>query len=357
MLFIVNTLATIPVSAIEIGQIPPSLVWVYYLLLASIIWVIWRYNWRLNILTAIPLTFMISGGYKATNAHTKILKRYAVFPLLIVAIVTSLIALKTSDDNLHVSFLAVGNGDAILIQTPNHQDILVDGGASAQDINLELGQKLPLWDRTIDMVILTHAHADHITGLVEVLRRYRVEHVLLPDVTDVTPVYDELQILIKSKNIQHTIARSGQQIKLDDEVTLSVLNPQHPPFSGTQSDIDNNSVVLHASMGAIRFLLTSDIMWEAEFALLNERADLTVTVLKVAHNGSSTSTTPEFLTVVNPQIAVFSLGTNSPQTHPSPQVIARLEDRIGSENIYRTDEYGSIEFITDGETLWMKTTR
>ena len=130
----------------------------------------------------------------------------------------------------------------------------------------------------------------------------------------------------------------------------------------TESDINNNGVVLHISVGKVSFLLTADIMWEAEFELINHRADLASTVLKVAHHGSYTSTTQEFLAVVNPKIVVILVGEDNPFGHPSGKVMVRLEEKLGSENIYltydkTTDEHGTIEFITDGKRLWVKTGR
>ena len=119
--------------------------------------------------------------------------------------------------------------------------------------------------------------------------------------------------------------------------------------------MDNNGVVLRLSTGDVSFLFTADTMWEAEFELITQRTDLASTVLKVAHCGSDTSTTAEFLAVVNPQIAVISAGADNPYGHPSPVVIDRLREKLGSENIYRTDKQGTIEFITDGERLWVKT--
>ncbi|MBA7703957.1 ComE operon protein 3 [subsurface metagenome] len=113
-------------------------------------------------------------------------------------------------------------------------------------------------------------------------------------------------------------------------------------------------MVLHISIGEVSFLLTADIMWEAEFELITHRANLTSTVLKVAHHGSNTSTTPEFLAVVNPQLAVISVGDENRFGHPTPEVMERLEGKLGSENIYRTDKQGTIEFITDGERLRMR---
>ena len=103
----------------------------------------------------------------------------------------------------------------------------------------------------------------------------------------------------------------------------------------------------------ISFLLTADIMWEAEFELITQRAALPSTVLKVAHHGSTTSTTPEFLAAVNPQLAVISVGEDNPFGHPTEEVVGRLENRVDPENIYRTEEHGTIEFIKDGERLWV----
>jgi len=261
------------------------------------------------------------------------------------------------DDNLHVSFLDVGEGDAIFIQTPAHQDILVDGGPSPQAVILEVSQKMPFWDRNIDLVVLTHPHADHIAGLVELLRRYRVKQVIYPDLDYDSPLYDEWLSLIEDEDIKGTVAQAGQQIDLGEGAIMKVLNPQIPFLVKTESDIDNNGVVLELSMGNVSFLLVADIWREAEFELINQRAVRQSTVLKVAHHGSNTSTSPEFLAVVNPQLAVISVGKDNPFGHPSGEVMARLKERLSSENIYRTDGHGTIEFITDGERLWVKVAR
>jgi len=284
-------------------------------------------------------------------------KKWVIPPLLVIAILVWVAAATMPDDNLHVSFLDVGEGDAILIQTPAHQDILVDGGPSPQAIGLELGEKLPFWDRTIDLVILTHPHTDHLIGLVEVLQRYKVKQVLYPDLDYDSPLYDEWLSLIKEKDIKYTIAQAGQQIDLGEGVAIKVLNPQEPLLSDTQSDTDNNGAVLRLSMGDISFLLTADIFWEAEFELIARRANLRSTVLKVAHHGSDTSTSQEFLAVVNAQVAVISAGVDNPHGHPSPEVIERLTDVVDREQIYLTSERGTIEFTTDGERLWVEVGR
>ena len=138
---------------------------------------------------------------------------------------------------------------------------------------------------------------------------------------------------------------------------IEVLNPRRPLLTDTESDVDNNGVVLRLEAGEVSFLLTADIMWEAEFELIARRANLASTVLKVAHHGSATSTTTEFLAVVNPHIAVISAGADNRFGHPSDGVVSRLEQKLAGGNIYRIDEQGTIEFITDGERLWVEVGR
>ena len=242
-----------------------------------------------------------------------------------------------------------------LSQSSANQNILVDGGPSPQAIILELGKKMPFWDRTIDLVILTHPHADHLTGLVEVLQRYKVKQVFYPDLDCDSPLYDEWLSVIKEKAIAYSIVQAGQQIDCGEDVVMNVLNPPSPHLTGTQSDIDNNGVVLRLNTGDISFLLTADIMWEAEFELITNRANLESTVLKVAHHGSDTSTTQEFLAVANPQIAVVSAGADNPHGHPNPEVMERLTEVINEDKTYLTSESGTIEFTTDGERLWVET--
>jgi len=213
---------------------------------------------------------------------------------------------------------------------------------------------MPFWDRTIDLVVSTHPDHDHLAGLVEVLRRYQIKQVLYPDLDYESPLYDEWLKLLTEKKIEHTIAQAGQQIELGAGAIIKVLNPQITPLTGSESDIDNNGVVLRLRKGKVSFLLTADIRQEAEFELIADRAELSSTVLKVAHHGSDTSTTTEFLAVVNPRLAVISVGADNKFSHPSAEVIDRLKKKLGSENIYRTDQQGTIEFITDGERMWVE---
>lgn len=351
LLLIVNGFAALPLSSVEFGYSNAILIWVYYPVLALVFWLASNRQ-RVSSLKAKTAALVKPGVDKMSSSFSLVPKKWLILPLVVIAILASAAIAVRPDDRLHVSFLDVGQGDAILIQKGNQQ-VLIDGGPSPQAITLELGEGMPFWDRTIELVVLTHPHSDHITGLVEVLKDYQVEQVLHPNLDSDLDIYDEFLRLIDEKDIKATIAQVGQQIEFDG-VVIKVLNPQNQLLLGTESDIDNNSVVLHISMGEISFLLTADLMWEGELELLSQRFVPQSTILKIGHHGSTTSTTPEFLAVVSPQLAVISVSEDNDFGHPQPDVIERLEIEVGSENIYRTDEDGTIEFITDGERLWVE---
>ncbi|MFH0769669.1 MAG: DNA internalization-related competence protein ComEC/Rec2 [Chloroflexota bacterium] len=341
LLLVVGVFDAVPFTAS--GSVSIGLIFTYYSGLALVLWLASNRKKLVDIIA------------KTNNFVSGLPKKWVIPPLVVVAILVWLAAATVPDDNLHINFLDVGQGDAVLIQKGSQQ-ILVDGGPSPQAIGLGLGKQMPFWDRTIDLVILTHPHADHITGLVEVLNRYRVRQVLYPDLRYDSPLYNDWLNLVSEKDIKYTTVQAGQQIDLG-EVTVEVLNPRIPPSTGTESDIDNNGVVLRLEMGKVSFLLTADVMWEAEYELITDRASLASTVLKVAHHGSDTSTTSDFLAVVNPRLAVISVGEGNLFGLPSNEVVDRLTKKLVQENIYRTDERGTIEFITDGDRLWLKVER
>lgn len=344
MLFMVGSLAR-PFAFIETGAVNPGWVWAYYPALAAAIWLGRR--WRRQSMPEFA-TRLRSG---ASRLASRIPGKWVIPPLLAVAVLVSLVAATMPDDRLRVSFLDVGEGDAVLIQKGSTQ-VLVDGGPSPRAINLALGKQMPFWDRTIELVVSTHPHQDHVGGLVEVLKHFQVGQVLYPGLDYNSPTYAEWLRLVEIKGINSTIAGAGQQINLGGGAIIAVLNPPPAPFTGTRSDIDNNSVVLRLSLGKFSFLLTGDIMESAEWELVRQRANLASTVLKAAHHGSATSTTAEFLAVVDPQVAVISAGAGNRLGHPDSEVLDRLEKRAVS--IYRTDRHGTIEFVTDGEKLWLK---
>jgi competence protein ComEC len=342
MLVIINGFAKLTFSAINVGTINPAWIWAYFAALAAILWLI-------------PNRKTV-GAFFSRTASTldQVPKKWAVPSLLVVAILTSTAAYAMPDNRLHVSFLDVGQGDAILIQTPNHQDILVDGGPSAQAISAQLSKLLPFWDRTIELVVLTHPHEDHLTGLLEVLQRYKVKQVFYLDTTYTLPDEQEWLNLIQQKHIKATMATAGQEIDLGTkDTTLEVVNPT----PGSTVPAMDNGIVLKLSDEKISFLLTSDISADAEHDLITQRADVSCTVLKVAHHGSNDSSTAAFLAVADPKLAVISVGADNTFGHPGADTLQRLANVVGADNIYRTDKNGTVECITDGTRLWVKMER
>jgi competence protein ComEC len=342
MLFIVGGLAALPISSVEVSSVSPTFIAVYYCILIAVVGLVRGRGWGGR-----------AKGWLGAGARgfSRLPWRWVIPPLLILAALTSVAAITMPDDELHVSFLDIGQGDAILIQRGNQQ-VLIDGGPSPQTLTRELGERMPFWDRTIELVVLTHPHDDHLSGLVEILKRYSVEQVFYPDLDCDLSLYEEWRRLIAEKDIASTLAQAGQEIDLGEGVKMTVLHPPTTPLEGTNSDLNNNSAVLRLELGRVSFLLTGDIEWEAEFRLIAAGSELSCTVLKVAHSGSHSSTTHDFLAAASPKLAVISVGEN-PYGHPHDEVVERLEDSLRPENVYRTDEQGTIEFITDGEELWV----
>jgi competence protein ComEC len=352
-ILIIQVFDALPFSSAKLSSIHIWQIWTYYALLVAIIAAI---NYRKKLANFFHLTaFKIStSASRASRATFKLPKKWFMAPLLIATILVWAAFLNMPDDKLHVSILDVGQGDAILIQTPNRQDILIDGGPSPQAIGLELGKKLPFWDRTIDLVILTQPQADHATGLIEVLQKYKVQQVIEPGISYSSTTYQQWLKSVSDNEIKHEIGRAGQKITLGNGINLEVLHPSSPLLQDTSDDIDNNGLVSRLSWNKVSFLFTADIGHEAEWHLISQRANLKSTVLKVAHHGSRTSTSSQFLAVVNPEVAAISVGTNNRFGLPNNKVIERLTEQLNGDRVYITSTHGTIEFITDGNRLWIK---
>ena len=350
MILVVSGMGAPSISSIEVDSISPVFIVCYYVVLAAFIWLHSRWS---------KLRSLVSGAAGVMKAGMSISKgisprlKWAIAPLLVIAILVAYTAATMPGTELHVSFLDVGEGDAILIQKGSCQ-VLIDGGPSPRAITLELSRQMPFWDRNIDLVVLTHPHQDHLAGLMEVMRRYNVAQVLYSSLDYKSSLYDEWLRFISETGIKSVAAYAGQRIDMGEGVVIDVLWPSGNIIKGSESDIDNISVVLLIKTGKITFLLTGDCMCEAEWELIRARAVVNATVIKVAHHGSATSTMAEFLAVVNPQAAVICVGADNTFNFPSNTVVERLEERVGRGNIYRTDISGTISFITDGERLWVE---
>lgn len=248
---------------------------------------------------------------------------------------------------LKVIFFNVGQGDAIFIVSPQKHQILIDGGPNS--IILEkLAKEMPFWDRSIDLIILTHPEHDHIAGLLEVLKRYKVENILWTGVIRDTAEYKEWLRLIKRENSELRIAKAEQKIKAR-EVHFDILNPFENLSGRKIKNVNNTSVIAKLVFDKKSFLFSGDAYKSVERKLIARGLALDSDVLKVGHHGSKTSSAEEFIEKVLPEIAVISAGKNNRYGHPHQQTLDTLE-KYGVETL-RTDINGDIKIISDGKNI------
>ncbi|MBI4779490.1 MBL fold metallo-hydrolase [Candidatus Falkowbacteria bacterium] len=222
--------------------------------------------------------------------------------------------------NLEVDFLDVGQGDAILIKAPGGQNILIDGGPDKTVIK-RLGENLPWWDKKIDLMVLTHAHDDHVTGLIDVLKRYNVGKILYTGAVHNAPNYLAWLKLARDKKITLIIIDEEQAVNLGAGAKIEILYPAESLLNKTLADLNDSSIVMKLIYGQNIFLLTGDAGELVEKKLMDKGADLPADVLKVGHHGSQYSSTEEFLDKVKPKIAVIEVGKDNDFGHPSLRII------------------------------------
>lgn len=242
-------------------------------------------------------------------------------------------------DEMKVHFLDVGQGDSILIQSPNGKNLLIDGSTRSA------GKDVIAYLRThrvekLDYVVATHPDADHIGGLLSVLNSISIKNFIDSGKVHTSQTYEKMLQLILDKNIPFIVPEVGDTIPLDDELDITVLNV------GEDSD-DNNeaSIVLKIVYGEVSFLMMGDADTYVEKNIL-ERANVEATVLKAGHHGSDTSSSEQFIQAVKPEVTILSYGKDNSYGHPDAEVKSRLE-RLSSQ-IYGTAEVGNIVVETDG---------
>jgi len=241
---------------------------------------------------------------------------------------------------LEVHFIDVGQGDSILIKTPS-KNILIDGGdRGTTALNYIRNQGV----NSLDYIISTHPHADHIGGLINVIQSIPVGEVIDPAVPHTTKTFEDYITLIDQKDIWFTEGRSGMTFDIGGGANMQILHPTAP----SQSDLNNASIVIKLTFGNVSFLFAGDAEGSAESQILNRGNDLNSTILKVGHHGSKTSSTQAFLNAVKPEVAVIMCSKNNSYGHPHEETLSKLS--AGNAEIYRTDLHGNIVIITDGQT-------
>ena len=277
----------------------------------------------------------------------------AVLALLVLVVLTIWGAvLFARDKKLHLFFFDVGQGDAILVRQGQFE-ILIDGGPD-RSILTHLGRVLPPWDRRIEIVVLTHPHADHVTGLVEVIGRYEVGEVWGTGLIHTSDIYRSFLTGIRDNGLSFRVVAAGDRYEYED-LAVTVLAPFRN-LAGMRLDNANlGSIVLKLSYGNFAALLTGDAEETVQAALLDRHGDLTATVLKVPHQGSRDADLPAFVSAVRPQLAILSVGPNNRYGHPHAEVLQRY--RSLNIPLLRTDRDGTVTLTTDGVLLWIRTGR
>jgi competence protein ComEC len=279
-------------------------------------------------------------------------RRAAMGLVLVVAAAT---ILTGPDGQLHLTILDVGQAEAILIEGPDGETAVVDGGEDPDLTLRRIGQALPFHERQIEVVILTHPHQDHLGGLGDVLRRYQVRRFVDAGAQPNGSPHERLRVAARNEPEVDVIpARTGQVIALGGGAELEILHPSADDVARLQPNDNVHDVMVVALLryGRFQALLTGDAEASVE-ALLAERGLLQpVDVLKVGHHGSDTSTTDAFLAAIQPSVALISVGAGNDYGHPHRSTLDNLaEAHLGA--VYRTDLDGSVEVVTDGRAYWI----
>ncbi|MBP9772012.1 MAG: MBL fold metallo-hydrolase [Candidatus Pacebacteria bacterium] len=255
---------------------------------------------------------------------------------------------------LTVAFLDIGQGDAIYIESPTGKQVLIDGGID-RSILSKLARVMPLFDRSLDVVIGTHPDKDHIGGLPFVLSRYKVAHIFDPGLTETTDTYEfyseKVQEEMKESYALYQEARRGTIVDLGGGAELRILFPDRDMNGVT--DTNNASIVAQLIYGETEVMLTGDAPKSVEeYLVMLDGAALQSDILKAGHHGSRTSSGENFITAVNPDYAILSFGCDNSYGHPHKETIETLT--AASTTILSTCEEGTIVFISNGATLTRK---
>ncbi len=247
---------------------------------------------------------------------------------------------------LTVAFLDVGQGDAIFIEAPNGNQILIDGGSNSAVIR-ELGKVMSFFDRSIDVVVATHPDKDHIAGLIDVFKRFDIDIYFDPQVNHNTGEYKTLLDMVEKEGIATTIARRGTKIVLGDGVYAEILFPDRD-VSNVESNL--TSIVLRVVYGETEVMLTGDSPKSIEKYLVSiDGSNLESDLLKAGHHGSKTSSAESFVGFVNPKFVIISAGKDNRYGHPHKEVMDIFK-RLRIKTI-STAEIGTIIFTSDGEKI------
>lgn len=286
----------------------------------------------------------------------KYVVKYVVFALLMVfisalygcegySIEVSVNKSIETKDKLKVHFIDVGQGDSILLQN-GERFMLIDGGTNSST-NKVLSYLEKTGVKTLDYVIATHPHEDHIGGIDKVIDNYQIETLYMPKVTANTKTFKDVVESMKKKNLKAKAPVAGEEFEFG-EAKVTIIAPNN----STYEDINNYSIVLKVVYGENSFLFTGDAESLSEKEILKKGLDIKADVIKLGHHGSRTSSSLAFLKEVNPKYGVITLGKDNDYGHPHKEVMERVNGM--NIKIYRTDEKGDIVIVSDGKDITLE---
>ncbi|MEK7447250.1 MAG: MBL fold metallo-hydrolase [Patescibacteria group bacterium] len=249
------------------------------------------------------------------------------------------------DDRLKVSYLDVGQGDSAYISFPSGKNALIDGGPDKKVLE-GLGRNMPFYKRKIDIVFLSHPHADHLVGLIHALSRYEVGRVVLTKAVHSTPEYQEFLNLVKEKKIPVTEGLRGTEFDFSDDNKIKIL---YPETTLDNQNLNNTSEVLLLQSGKTQFLFMGDLEKDGSDRLLSLEPSLIADIIKVPHHGSENALNEDLYKKSGLRGAVISVGKDNMYGHPHTELLNFF--KTNSMKYYRTDLDGDIVFASDGTNI------
>lgn len=286
-----------------------------------------------------------------------LLRRYFSYLIVIALFFVTLgiwgaVLASTPSGVLTVAVMNVGQGDSIFIESPTGVQVVIDGGPD-NSLLTELPKRMQLSDRTLDAIVATHPDADHIAGFIDLLNRYEVKNVIEPGIPKDTLTAKRFEEEVTEKKIPRHLARRGMRLDLGGGARLDILFPDFDVSNLPNNKVNEGGVVARLVYGDTSMLLTADIPTKVEGRLLALYGKaLDSDILKVAHHGSRGSSELAFVNAVSPAAAIISVGGDNRYGHPTKQVL----DLLAGQDIktLRTDEEGTVVFISNGETFVLK---
>ncbi|MEK7104111.1 MAG: ComEC/Rec2 family competence protein [Patescibacteria group bacterium] len=243
-------------------------------------------------------------------------------------------------------FFDIGQGDSIFIEPPQKHQILIDGGPSNK-VAEKLGKRMPFWDKTIDLVILTHPDYDHQRGLLDVLDNYKIKNIIWTGELSEGKTFEAWLLKLQKEGAKIILAKAGTKI-ITGQVKIDILYPLELPKQDSQNN-NETSIVSRMVFGQTAFIFTGDANREAEQEIILANKNITSDILKVSHHGSRSATSPEFLANVMPEVAIISVGANNSYGHPHQEVLSNLAE-FGIK-VMRTDLIGDITITSNGSNF------